>query len=388
MAIVSRSVGAGSLPPKNGDPTLTVHGSLADLKPRWVLFACVASAACASRAPVPARAVFPIATMWAVSVGEDPIEGPLASDGGRIFVATQGGRVSALDRFTGATLWQVGGRPGALAFGGGVLALREADGTVWSINPDDGVARWKATSGITGAAPPAVTAERVGVAGAGLAVLEAASGRVVWSAADAQVVTAPALTATSVVLGEADGHVRARDLATGRLLWSHPTARALQAAPVADDRGRVLVGTTDRRFLSLDGARGDERWTWRLGADVQHPAALFERLVLFATHEDVLYALDRGNGHLAWRAALPSRPLSGPVLFGDAVVVACHGARPGETFLIGFDARTGQRQGDFKVPGEARTPPLLVEDRVYIGMRDRAHSVVSLHLGAADLPAP
>ena len=339
-----------------------MHGSLAGLKPRWVLFTCIASAACASRAPVPARAVFPIATNWTVTVGEDPIEGPLASDGGRVFVATQGGRVSGLDRFTGKTLWQVAGRPGALAFGGKVLALREADGTVWCMDPDDGSARWKAESGVAGTLPPVVTAERIVIAGEGLAVLDAATGRVVWSAADARAATAPALTATYVVLGEADGHVRARDLATGRLLWSHATARALLAPPVADDRGRLLVGTTDRRFLSLDGEKGDARWTWRLGGDVQHAAALFGRLVLFATHEDVLYALDRGNGNLAWRAALPSRPLSGPVLFGDAVLV--------------------------KVPGEARTPPLLVEDRVYIGMRDRAHSVVSLHLGAAEAPAP
>jgi outer membrane protein assembly factor BamB len=332
--------------------------------------------------------VFPIATIWTVSLGEDPIEGPLASDGGRVFVATQGGRVSALDRFTGKTLWQVAGRPGALALGGGVLALREADGTVWAMNPDDGAARWKVESGVTGTSPPAVTADRIVVAGGGLAVLDAADGRAVWSAMDARAATAPALTATAVVLGEADGHLRSRDLATGRVSWSHPTARALLAPPVADDRGRILVGTTDRRFLSIDGEKGEARWTWRLGADVQHAAAVFERLVLFATHEDVLYALGRGNGHLAWRAPLPSRPLSGPVLFGDAVFVACHGARPGETFLIGFEARTGVRQGDFKFPGEARTPPLLVGDRVYIGLRDRAHSVLSLHLGAAEAVAP
>jgi outer membrane protein assembly factor BamB len=332
--------------------------------------------------------VFPIATNWTVSVGEDPISGPLASDGGRLFVATQGGRVSGLDRFTGASLWQVEGRPGSMAFAAGILALREADGTVWSIDPDNGSARWKAESGIAGTFPPVVTATLIVVAGEGLAVLDAKTGRVSWSAADVRAATAPALTATSVALGEADGHIRCRDLATGRLLWSHPTARPLQAAPLADEHGRILAGTTDRRFVSLDGEKGDARWTWRLGADVQHPPAVFERLVLFATYEDVLYALDRGNGHLSWRAALPSRPLSGPVLFGDAVFVACHGARPGETFLIGFDARTGERQGDFKVPGEARTPPLLVGDRVYVGMRDRAHTVVSLQLGAAEGPAP
>lgn len=344
--------------------------------------------ACASRAPIPARAVFPIATSWSISVGEEPIDGPLASDGGRVFVATRGGQVSGLDRFTGAVLWQVGGRPGALGLGGTILALREADGTVWNMDPDTGEARWKKPSGVAGTLPPVVAANRIVVAGEGLAVLDAASGGVVWSAPGAKAATAPAVTATAVVLGEGDGQIRSRDLATGRLLWSLATEHPLAAAPVADDQGHILVGTTDRRFLSVDGAKGKPRWTWRLGADVQHPAVVFDRLVLFASHEDVLYALGRGNGNLAWRVALPSRPLSAPVLFGDAVLVACHGARPGETFLIGFDARTGNRQGDFKVPGEARTPPLLVEDRLYVGMRDRAHSVVSLHLGAAEGPAP
>jgi outer membrane protein assembly factor BamB len=256
------------------------------------------------------------------------------------------------------------------------------------MSPDDGSARWKVESGIAGTIPPLVGADRIVIAGEGLAVLETATGRVAWTALEARAATAPEMTAAMVVLGEADGQLRARDLATGRVLWSHATERALAAAPVVDDAGRVLVGTTDRRFLSIDGESGKERWTWRLGADVRHEAVLFEKLVLFATHEDVLYALNRGNGHLAWRAPLPSRPLSGPLLFGDAVVVACHGARPGETFLIGFAARTGEKQGDYKVPGEARTPPLLVEDRIYMGMRERSHAVVSLHLGAAEGTTP
>jgi outer membrane protein assembly factor BamB len=358
------------------------------LKPRWVLFACAAATACASRAPIPARALFPIATNWTVSVGDEPILGPLASDGGRVFVATRGGQVSGLDRFTGATLWQVGGRAGALALAGPVLALRQADGTVWNMDPATGSARWKAPSTIPGTLAPAVRGDRIAVAGEGIAVLDAATGAVVWANAEARVVTAPVLSATAVIAGEADGAVRARDLATGNLLWSHALEHPLTAAPIVDDDGRILVGTTDREFLALDPGDGEPRWTWRLGADVQHQAALFERLVLFASHEDVLYALNRGNGHLAWRVALPSRPLAAPLVLGDAILVACHGSRPGETFLIGFDARTGNRQGDFKVTGEASTPPLLVEDRLYIGMRDRAHNVISLQIGAAEAPAP
>ena len=359
------------------------------MKPQWVLLPCLAAAACAATRPLPPRDVFPIATNWSVSLAEDAdISGPLASDGGRVFVATSDGRVTGLDRFTGATLWQVGGRPGILSLSGASLILREEDGTIWSMDPDTGSARWKAESRVTGALPALVAGDRIVVGGEGLAALDAADGRIVWTDPGARAAVAPIAGGGGIVVGEADGHLRARDLVTGSVRWATPTARAMKAPPLADDRGRILAGTTDRRFVSIDAESGKERWTWRLGADVGQPPAVFEKVVLFATFEDVIYALNRDNGHLQWRAALPSRPLSGPVVFGGAVVVACHGARPGETFLIGYDARTGEKQGDFKVAGEARTPPVLVEDRLYLGMRERADRVVSLHLGSAEAAGP
>jgi outer membrane protein assembly factor BamB len=319
---------------------------------------------------------------------EADITGPLASDGGRVFVATSDGRVTGLDRFTGGRLWQVGGRPGILSLAGANLELREEDGTIWSMDPATGSARWKAESRVVGALPALVLADRVVVGGEGLAALDATDGRVLWADPEAQAAVAPIAAGGAIVVGERDGRLRARDLATGSVRWQTETSRSLEAPPVADDRGHVLAGTTDRLFVAVDGGSGKQRWAWRLGADVGQPPAVFEDVVLFATHEDVLWALDRGNGHLRWRAPLPSRPLSGPVIFDGAVVVACHGARPGETFLIGYDARTGSRQGDFKVAGEARTPPLLVEDRLYVGMRERADRVVSLHLGAAEAAGP
>jgi outer membrane protein assembly factor BamB len=359
------------------------------LKPQWVLLPCLAAAACAGQRLLPARDVFPIATNWSVPLGDEAdITGPLASDGGRVFVATSDGRVTGLDRFTGATLWQVGNRPGILSLAGTSLVVREEDGTIWSMDPATGSARWKAESRVIGTLPALVAGDRIVVAGEGLAALDAADGRIAWTDPAARAAVAPIAGGPGIVVAETDGRLRARDLAAGSVKWQTETSRALEAPPVADERGDVLAGTTDRLFMSIDGGNGKQRWRWRLGADVGQPPAVFEDVVLFATYEDVLYALDRDNGHLRWRAPLPSRPLSGPVIFGGAVVVACHGARPGETFLIGFDARTGERQGDFKVAGEARTAPLLVEDRLYVGMRERADRVVSLHLGAAEAGGP
>jgi outer membrane protein assembly factor BamB len=345
------------------------------------------AAACGGGRRLPAPALFPMAVAWRVSLPET-VEGPLATDGERIFVATRDGSVRALDRLTGAVAWEVAKRPGWLGYGEGLLAVREADGTVWGLDPRTGSARWKAQSGVTGDLPPVIYKDAVLVGGQGLASLRADSGAGVWTVKEPRLTVPPVASGAWILVGEASGTLRNRDLASGNALWGFLTAGSLRAEPVVDDRGRALLGTTDRRFLALDAASGKERWTWKLGADLAFPPALLGDKVLFATHEDVLYALRRGNGHLAWRAPLPSRPLSGPLLYGSGVLLACHGSRPGETFLLGFDGMTGRRQGDLKSPGEIASPPVLVGDRVYLALREKAVAALSLGTASAPEPAP
>jgi outer membrane protein assembly factor BamB len=217
------------------------------------------------------------------------------------------------------------------------------------------------------------------VAGTGLARLALADGSRAWTSADGRAVAPPVAAGDAVYTAEDDGRLRARDAATGATRWTFETGAPLAAPPVVDAKGRVLVGTTDRRFVSLDAKDGRKRWTWRIGADMRTPPALLDDLVVFAAYDDVLYALRAGNGHLAWRAALPSRPQSGPIVTRGAVLVACHGARAGETYLVGFDGFDGRRLGDLRIPGEARTPPLLVEGHLYVGLREKA--VVGLQIG-------
>ena len=106
--------------------------------------------------------------------------------------------------------------------------------------------------------------------------------------------------------------------------------------------------------------------------------------VLFATHEDVLYALKRGSGSVAWLANLPSRPLSAPLVAEGAVLVACYGLRPKESFVVGFEARTGRRLGDLKTPSELAAPPILIGSGMVVGLRDG--SVVRYRFAAPEAP--
>jgi outer membrane protein assembly factor BamB len=337
---------------------------------------------CTHRAPVTPRPLFPMTATWTRPVPAT-VEGPLAADAISVFVATRDGAVRALDVATGRPRWRVDDRPGVVAAGGGLVAVRNEDGTVWTMDSATGADRWKAASGVRGPLPAVLYKDAVVVAGEGLVVLEASTGQPRWSVPEARATAAPMGWGAWLFVGEEDGSLRCRDLATGAVLWSYKTAHPLVAPPVVDDEGHVLLGTTDRRFVALDSRKkGHVRWSWKIGGDVQAMPAVSGQHVLFTNHEDVLYALRRGNGHLAWRASLPSRPLSGPILYGDSVLVACFGSRPGETFLIGFDPRTGQRQGDLKAPGEVRTPPVIVGDTIVMALRDRA--VAALRLGSLE----
>lgn len=334
--------------------------------------------ACAASKLAPPPALFPAQTAWKVSVGE-LIDGPLATDGTRVFVATRDGVVHALDVLNGSPFWTATVGPGRLAAAPGVLALLQPDGTLIGLDPGTGTSRWKSASGIEGELPPAVDADRFLVAGAGLAAVEAATGRILWRADESDAIVAPPVPSGSCVLTlESNSVVRCRDRETGTTRWTITIDAPVLAPPILDDRGRVLVGTTARAFVAVRAEDGKPRWSWKLGADVRDVAVPFQNQVLFTSYEAVLYSITRSNGHMSWRAPLPSRPFSVPLLFGSTVLVACH-----ETEVVGFDARTGRRLGVQKTPAEMRTPPLLMGARLVAGLQDRSVVALTLDLSPA-----
>ena len=89
----------------------------------------------------------------------------------------------------------------------------------------------------------------------------------------------------------------------------------------------------------------------------------------------MLYGLQRG-GNLAWRSALPSRPLSGPLLLDDSIVIACH-----ENEILGFELTEGRSLGSLRTAAEIRTAPLIAGRQIFVGLRNRsvvAYTVPSL----------
>ena len=99
-----------------------------------------------------------------------------------------------------------------------------------------------------------------------------------------------------------------------------------------------------------------------------HAGLLLPASVLFASYDAVLYAFERG-GNLAWRGALPSRPLSAPLVVEGRVARRL----PGEPARRLRRARRGEKAGSFTTSAEIRTPPTCVAGGlIVLGLRDRS----------------
>ena len=293
---------------------------------------------------------------------------PLAADSRRLFVASRDGVVRALELSTGRVLWKAEGVPGRLTAADGTVLVRGEDGTVWSLQPRSGTVRWKTETGVPGTLAVVLDRDRALVAGRGLAALDLASGHTLWSDPGGEETTAPPVVAGPRLLaGEKDGTLRCRDRATGVALWTLRTEGPLIAPPLVDiPRRRIYLGTTDKRILEVSLDKGRPGWRWTVGADVASQGLLLPRHVLFASHDAVLWSLGRG-GSLAWRGALPSRPLSGPLMVQGHVLVACL-----ENEIVAFAPDTGTSTGTLRTSAEIRTPPLVAGSLVVVGLRDRS----------------
>jgi outer membrane protein assembly factor BamB len=119
--------------------------------------------------------------------------------------------------------------------------------------------------------------------------------------------SSPALAADLVYFGSGDGNVYALEAASGKLRWSFATANVVHASPALAD-GLLYVGSWDSYFYALDAATGELRWRFKTGEDpdinnqvgIQSSAVVADGMVYFGCRDSNLYALDARSGAKRW----------------------------------------------------------------------------------------
>jgi outer membrane protein assembly factor BamB len=198
-----------------------------------------------------------------------------------------------------------------------------------------------------------------------------------WDYITASPVIAPGTDGESwAIVGSGDGTVYGLRVSTGAIVWRHETERRIRATPAVVD-GTVFIGSGDGLFYALDLATGTPRWTYRtagvefnsaeFGFDrkqIMGSAAVRDGTVYFGSRDASLYALDAATGQLRWHREDGSSWVMTSPAVSDAVLV---NGRSSSTNVRALDPATGDERWVVETGALIFSSPTLVGDAVYLG---------------------
>ena len=308
-----------------------------------MLLTPAAAGAAASDKVVPPK--FPIGQMWTVPLDAE-VDVPPVSDDARAYVALRTGKLVAVDITSGHELWRIDKEVSTpMAAAGGMLFV-SAGGAIEGIRGADHASVWT-IPGITTTAP-LVAADDWLIAITDSEVLAIAwkDGRIVWRKPAGGVVLAPAVGEDHIYLGANDGRVLALALATGEVAWETFVPGGVTAIAAHGDV--VYAGGGDKYFYTLRNVK-NQRPGRRVGAVVIGRIAIDDEHVYFNARDNVVRALDRGNGNGRWQAPIRNRALDGVWAHGHIVFVPLSASHDLPMFFAG----TGKPSGTLALPGDA-----------------------------------
>jgi outer membrane protein assembly factor BamB len=292
-----------------------------------------------------------VRTEWTVDLPAAP-SGPPAYDADRAYLPLDFGDVAAVALVNGKVAWTVAAHPAGTLAAGDELVFVPLAGAIEAREAATGSVRWRAA--VEGKLSAALVWQNgwlvVPTDRGGVVMLRAADGQRLWAQdLPAPVRTRAKLTGDRIYVGLENGEVRALRLETGAPIWT----RALKARPTTlaplDDR--VFVGGDDKFLYCLSAKNGKQNWRWRTGGAIVGTPVFDKDNVYFLSLDNVLRALDRGDGHQVWHAGLTFRPLDGPYLADKRLVVA------GLSQLHAFRAGDGTEAGEVDAGGVIAAAP-------------------------------
>lgn len=291
---------------------------------------------------------------WTVSLTSPPAASP-GFDQQYAYVPLASGSLIAIDLNDGAVKWTVDLATSSTPAAGDGMVFVASDTFVVAVNQASGQTLWRATIGSPSSGPLFWNAGWVltSTTDGDLLALHATDGRVMWrTPVGAAFAVPPATFDERIYAALQNRHVVAVDRETGTLAWSLDLDEDVTGLLAVE--GQLLLGTRANRLHSISPDRGRIRWTQRAGADVIGAPTADESHIYFVAFDNVLRALNRGNGNLRWNRNLPSRPSGGPLRVSDVVLV------PFSTNDIGaYNAMTGAPSFTIQAIGELAGAPFL-----------------------------
>jgi outer membrane protein assembly factor BamB len=349
--------------------------------------------------------LLPVVQEWIATLDDAPSASG-TMDAERIYIPIQPEKLVALSRTTGAKVWtrdiESMWPPVVVA---DVLYVIASD-EIHALDAATGAQRWRVPFDAKVAAPlTAAAGTRKSAAGSpnddlliatfekGVVVAYAMDdGRMLWTRElGAATRFAPAIDGMRAVFAVDDSRAVALRLEDGRVEWEQKLDGMLNQPSFARDR--IFIGSNTNFLFALDNATGRIAWKWKAGGDVIGTAADSKGGAYYASLDNVVRAVNRGNGNQRWIKEIPTRPVLLPRVLGDGVkyeeIVVLTGAT---SEIDAFAARNGAASGMYMPPSDLLGGPLIDPDlrpyQVAMVVITRDGRVIGLKPSAMLLPEP
>ena len=305
-----------------------------------------------------------------------------ASDGNRIYVASEDGNVSAYDSEDGDQIWrneldvELTSGPGV---GEGLVVVAAKDGFVILLDASTGEEKWRADIAGESLALPLIKGESVIIQTIDnrLQALSAFDGRSRWSIVQSPPAltmrgsSSPVIVGNTVIAGFDSGRLVAADLDTGTTIWesllSPPQGRS-DLDRLSDIDGAMAVVGQDLYASGYQGrlaalATESGQMLWNRDISSYEGVAADWTSVYTVRDDGEIVAMGRQNGAESWRnGSLLRREPTLPIPFGTTVVVGDL-----EGYLHFFNTIDGEAVARVRLGSDAITSdPFVLANRLYV----------------------
>lgn len=163
--------------------------------------------------------------------------------------------------------------------------------------------------------------------------------------------------------------------AEGAVLWRTPMPRATCTEFALDD-GAVYFGRRDHVVYALDRATGKQRWTYTTGDMVIAPPTLASGRLLIGSDDHKLHVLDASDGKPLWSFATQRLVRGAATIAGG---MAIFGSADRHVYAIDFDS--GKERWKFESSDWIVAHPVVANDRIFVGAGDGDFHALALATG-------
>ena len=309
--------------------------------------------------PVPLP-LLPVVQEWIATLDDVPSAGG-AMDDQRVYIPIQPEKIVALSRSSGAKLWtrDIESMWPPVVVGDSLYVA--ASDEVHALEASTGSQKWRAPFDRPMIAPLVATPSAIiATLDKGLVIAFAIdTGLPLWMRElGAASHFAPAFDGTRAFFALDDSRAVALRVADGRVEWEQKLEGMLTQPSFTRDR--VFVGSNMNLLFALDNTNGRLAWRWKTGGDVIGTSGDAKGGAYYASLDNVLRAVNRGNGNQRWIKEIPTRPLLPPRTFGDGMKYEEIVVLTGVTSEIdAFAAKDGMAAGMYMPLSDLQGAPLI-----------------------------